>query len=443
MSAAFPAFREETLTAGVRIAGQAQRQSRAIATALRNERLAPAEVRSLQDRKLRAMVRHAWAASPFYREKFRAAGITPDDIRTADDLVKLPPTTKAELQAAGPERVVAWGYSPADTMVEATSGSSGKVLQIYHAPEAYDTYFAYAFRHLWDIGYRPWHRVAYTSFDPLLPLPWEKLGLGRREQIDLKQRDPRRYVETLLRLRPQVITAYPSILLMVIRSATAAELARIRPRAIHLHSELLTDGIRDAIRQAFACDVFDDYSTFEFHHVAYECRRHRYHLAADNVVAEFVRDGRRVRPGEEGEILLTGLTNRAMPLLRYAIGDVGAAGEEPCACGRGFPTMRLLQGRVDDFLVLPSGRRLSPRMVNPTFEFFPGILEHVLVQEAVDRVVVNLNVVPPHRESTPGLVQRALRDLFGDGVQIEVRLADSLERGRTGKLRCIVSKVAA
>ena len=59
----------------------------------------------------------------------------------------------------------------------------------------------------------------------------------------------------------------------------AAELARIRPRAIHLHSELLTEGMRDAIRQAFACDCFDDYSTFEFHHVAYECRRHRYHLA--------------------------------------------------------------------------------------------------------------------------------------------------------------------
>jgi hypothetical protein len=82
-------------------------------------------------------------------------------------------------------------------------------------------------------------------------------------------------------------------------------------------------------------------------------------------------------------------------------------------------------------------------MVNPAFEFFPGILEHVLVQEAVDRVIVNLNVAPPHRESTPAQVQGALRDLFGDGVQVEVRLADSLERGRTGKLRCIVSKVAA
>jgi phenylacetate-CoA ligase len=389
------------------------------------------------------MVRHAWSASPFYREKFRAAGITPAAIRTVDDLIRLPPTTKAELQAAGLEHVLARGYSAANTIVESTSGSSGQVLQIHHSAAAYDTYFAYAFRHLSDIGYRPWHRVAYTAFEPLPPLPWARFGLGRREQIDLTSHDPRRYVETLLRLRPQIITAYPSILLMAIRSATSAELAQIRPRAVHLHSELLTEGIRDTIRQAFACDCFDDYSTFEFHHVAYECRWHRYHLAADNVVAEFVHDGRRVGPGEEGELLLTGLTNRAMPLLRYAIGDVGVAGDEVCPCGRGFPTMRLLQGRVDDFLVLPSGRRLSPRMVNPAFEFLPGILEHVLVQEAVDHIVVHLNVTPPYRQTTPARVAQALRDLFGEPLRLEVRIAANLERGRTGKLRCIVSKVAA
>jgi phenylacetate-CoA ligase len=428
-------------------AQQAGRQSRAIGAAMRNERLAPAAVRELQDRKLRAMVRHAWSASPFYRQKLRAAGITPDDIQTQDDLVKLPVTTKQELREAGPERVLAQGYSAANTIFEATSGSSGTMLPVYHTPEAYDTYFAYAFRHLWDLGYRPWHRVAYTAFEPLQPLPWEKLGLARRAQVDLSQRDPRHYVDTLLRVRPQIITAYPSILQMVIGAATAAELARIRPRAIHLHSELLTEGMRDAIRQAFACDCFDDYSTVEFHHVAYECRRHRYHLAADNVIAEFVRDGHPVGPGEEGEILLTGLTNRAMPLLRYAIGDVGVAGggpeDEPCPCGRGFPTMRLITGRVDDFLLLPDGRRISPRMVNPAIEFRPGLLGHVLVQEAVDRVVVHMHVTPPYRETTPAAVRQAVRQILGETVDVTVRLDEHIKRGRTGKLRCIVSKVAA
>jgi phenylacetate-CoA ligase len=419
----------------------ALRQAAFIAQALRDERRSPAAVQRMQDARLRAIVRHAWENSRFYRDKFDATGLKPDDIRTTADLVHLPPTTKAELQAVPLEDVRARGFTERNTVREATSGSSGRTLQIDHSPAAYDRYFAFAFRHLWDIGYRPWHRVSYTAYDPLVSLPWERVGLGTRQQVDLRQRDPRSYVEALMRIRPDVITAYPSILRLVIRSATASELERIRPRAIHLHSELLTEGIRAEISQAFGCDCFDDYSTFEFHHVAYECRQHSYHIAADNVVVEFVHKGQPVAPGQQGEILLTGLTNRAMPLLRYAIGDVGAAGTQGCACGRGFPTMQLLQGRVDDFIVLPSGRYFSPRMVNPAFENLPGVLEHVLVQEAPGRIVAHLNVRADYRSTTPELVERALRELFGEPVRVDVRLTTDLERGRTGKLRCIVSHV--
>ena len=421
--------------------GRAARQAQFIVQALRDERRSRADVLRLQDARLRAMVRHAWSNSRFYREKLRAAGLRPDDIQTVADLIHLPPTTKQELQAAEPGATLARGFSPEHSVVEATSGSSGTVLRVYHSAQAFDRYFAFAFRHLWDLGYRPWHRVAYTAYDPLLPLPWERLGLGIRQQVDLRRRDPRCYVDDLLRIRPDVITAYPSILRLVIRSATHAELEQIRPRFIHLHSELLTEGIRAEIGAAFGCDCFDDYSTFELHHVAYECRAHTYHIAADNVVVEIVRDGRPVRPGEEGEILLTGLTNRAMPLLRYQIGDVGTAGTEVCSCGRGFPGMQLLQGRVDDYIVLPSGRRFSPRMVNPAFENLPGILEHVLVQETPNHIVAHLNVGDEHRLTTPRLVEQALRDLFGEPIRLDVRLTRDLERGRTGKLRCIVSKV--
>jgi len=420
----------------------AYRQAAFIAQALRDERRSPADVQRMQDARLRATVRHAWTNSRFYREKFERAGLRPDDIRTAADLVRLPPTTKAELQALPEGYARARGFTEDNTVREGTSGSSGRTLRIDHSAAAYDRYFAFAFRHLWDIGYRPWHHVAYTAYDPLMPLPWERLGLGRRFQVDLQQRDPRAYVEDLLRIRPNIITAYPSILRLVIHSATASELERIRPRAIHLHSELLTEGIRREISQAFGCECFDDYSTFEFHHVAYECRQHAYHIAADNVVVEFVRDGYPVERGQQGDILLTGLTNRAMPLLRYAIGDVGAAGAWSCGCGRGFPTMQLLQGRVDDFIVLPSGRIFSPRMVNPAFENLPGLLEHVLVQEAPDWIVAHLNVRDDRRSTTPDLVERALRELFGERIRLDVRLTTELERGRTGKLRCIVSRVS-
>src|SRR5262249_50043665 len=151
---------------------------------------------------------------------------------TAADLVHLPRTTKAELQALPEGYARARGFTEHNTVREDTSGSSGRTLHIDHSASAYDRYFAFAFRHLLHIGYRPWHPVPYPAYDRLMPLPWEPLGLGTRSQVDLRERDPRAYIEALLRIRPDVITAYPSILRLVIHSATASELERIRPRAI-------------------------------------------------------------------------------------------------------------------------------------------------------------------------------------------------------------------
>jgi phenylacetate-CoA ligase len=150
-------------------------QGTGILQALRNERLSPEQVRDLQNRKLRAMVQHAYTNTRFYREKFRRAGLKPNDIQTVEDLPKLPLTTKDELRSANPEEFLALGYTQENTIDEPTSGSSGIVLHIYHAPEAFDYYFAYAFRPFWEIGYRPWYRVAYTALEPVASLPWKRL----------------------------------------------------------------------------------------------------------------------------------------------------------------------------------------------------------------------------------------------------------------------------
>lgn len=420
---------------------RAGRQGAGIMEALRNERLSPARVRALQNRKLRSMVQHAYANSRFYQEKFRQAGLTPADIQTIEDLPKLPPTTKEELRSAQPEDFLARGYTRENTIDEPTSGSSGIVLHIYHAPEAFDQYFAYAFRPLWEIGYRPWYRVAYTALEPVASLPWEKIGLGVRQMVDLTKKDPRMHLETLNRIQPHMMLGFPSAFMLIVRSASAEELSRIRPRAILLNSELLTQEIRSTISQAFGCECYDDYSTFEFHQVAFECRQHRYHLSADNVVVEFTRDGQPVPTGEKGEILITGLTNRAMPLLRYTIGDIGAASTESCPCGRGFPVMNLVEGRADDFIIMPSGRQFSPRLVNPAYEFLPGIREHVLVQETLDRIVVYVNIAAEHAATTPALIVEALLKLFEEPVHIDVVQTTKFEHGRTGKLRCVISKV--
>jgi len=330
------------------------RQARAVTEAFRHEHWSPEAVSRLQDHKLRAMIRHVWNHSDFYRQRFQAAGVTPEEIRTVADLAKLPVLTKEELRSVGSEALLTQGYTPENTVLETTSGSTGKRIPLYHDRQAWEAYHALVLRHLWGIGYRPWHRLAYLSFDAAPKPPWVQMGIGAMTQIDLAHNDPRRYLEDLLRAQPQTLMGMASLFKLIIH---------------------------------------------------------------------------------------TGLDNPAMPLIRYAIGDVGVAGTEPCSCGRGFPTMQLLQGRVDDYVILPSGRRFSPRMINPAYEELPGIVEHVLVQEMTDRFVVYLQVDAGCEETTPQLVQTILQNLFAEPIHLEVKLTQEFERGRTGKLRNIISKV--
>ncbi|MDV7397759.1 hypothetical protein RZS08_40540, partial [Arthrospira platensis SPKY1] len=114
--------------------------------------------------------------------------------------------------------------------------------------------------------------------------------------------------------------------------------------------------------------MYDEYSTEETWMVASQCRRHRYHIFIDNVWMEFLDDeGRGVAPGQVGEIVLTATRSRAMPFIRYKIGDLGRYSAAKCGCGLGFPVLESFEGRADDSFILPSGKFVSSLKVLNTF----------------------------------------------------------------------------
>ena len=101
--------------------------------------------------------------------------------------------------------------------------------------------------------------------------------------------------------------------------------------------------------------------------MAHECPAGTMHVNAESTYVEFLREGRPAQPGEPGEIILTALDLYSMPLLRYRVEDVGAAADTTCPCGRGLPTMAIVEGRVQDLISLAGGRFLPG-------EFFPHLL---------------------------------------------------------------------
>ncbi len=417
-----------------------------LGTIFRRQWWSPQALTDWQGRRLHKIVAHAYENVPFHHRRMRALGLTPDDIQSLDDLHKLPLSTKAEIREGYPDEVIATGYGEHNCVVEHTSGSTGTRLDILHDRRAFDYSMALIYRHYHEIGYRLWHRRAYIRWQPFTEaLAARRFGLARRSFVPLLKA-PRVQVEMFKQIQPHFISSYPSALRIIVNAVPPADLAAISPRVIMTNSEQLLPGEVQLLRDAFGCDVFDEYSSFEVYQIAFECRKHRYHIVSENVVVEFIgEDGQPVGPGEVGEIVVTGLMNKAMPFIRYRTTDLASPSDERCPCGRGLPVMKNLSGRYNELMPMPCGRQANSIPLHTTMMVQEGIKEYQIVQEQVDEI--NVIVVPVDGASRPALEQEILAKMrssfLDETLSFQVVFADQIERSATGKRQPLIIKAAA
>jgi phenylacetate-CoA ligase len=173
-------------------------------------------------------------------------------------------------------------------------------------------------------------------------------------------------------------------------------------------------------------------------------------MDVDSVITQFVDDeGEEVACGESGDVLYTSLFNYAMPLIRYGVGDVGAASDEECSCGRVLPLMKVVEGRRDSVLVLPGGGFLSPvtfLAAMNAFDLYGQIEEFRLVQKKVDLFKIFVRKKDSRvDESVLGsrLATHVAKSLGTDvsGVSVDVEFVDEVPVGSGGKHRSVVSEV--
>jgi phenylacetate-CoA ligase len=168
------------------------------------------------------------------------------------------------------------------------------------------------------------------------------------------------------------------------------------------------------------------------------------------VLLEFLDQNREnISSGETGEIIVTDLLNYAMPFIRYEIGDVGVPTDERCGCGRGWPLIKKIEGRTNDYLVLPSGRKIS----SPTLYMFIHkdleeqiftISQWQLIQEKRNKLVLK---VLKGKEFSANAVERLRKKIetifttMGEEVEVYIQIVDKISRGKTGKRQTIISFV--
>jgi phenylacetate-CoA ligase len=216
---------------------------------------------------------------------------------------------------------------------------------------------------------------------------------------------------------------------------------------------MVTPYCRDVVKRKFGVDLFEIYGSVEFGNMAFECTEHfALHIITDNVYIELLdEEGEPVAPRERGEIVVTGLHNYVMPLIRYRIGDLGVLTDERCPCGRSWPLLKSIEGRSNDLLVLPSGRRISwlylQRCIFYDQEFQKNLFcisQYQIVQERRDRIVIN---VVKGLNFDPNLLLRIknnIEEFFarqGEKLEVIIQLVKDIPMERTGKRRVFISKV--
>jgi len=244
------------------------------------------------------------------------------------------------------------------------------------------------------------------------------------------------YFEAIRRYRAVALETYPSLAYVLARLALESG-ERLPLRRVLTSSETLFPFQREIIQEAFGAEVFDFYGAAERAIFAIECPRHDgLHLLEPFGYVE-------PTPGEEEvtTLTLTGLTNRAMPLVRYRMTDVTRVVEEPCGCGLTSRRLAPISTKKEDLVVTPDGRFVSPSVLTHPFKPLVGVLRSQIVQEKLDELVVRLETGPGYDRDQERELRKALQERMGPGVEIRIVEEPVLDTEKSGKFRWVVSRV--
>lgn len=413
------------------------------------DRLSYAQLRERQSEKLVLLLKHAYEHTNFYRRRFDEAGVSVKDIRTVDDLVRLPILGKDDIRAnkAG---MIADNVPKEKLFAKKTSGSTGVSVELYVDEESAQWKRACALKYDrwagWDFG----HKTGAIWGNPRHNLNWRtrlrNLLLERYLFLDTLKMDEssmRQFYNELKEKRPTILFGHAHSLFLFARFMEENGLNGIHPRGIISTCMVLHDFERQTIERVFGCRVTNRYGCEEVSLIACECPQGNMHLNNDTLIVEFIRDGKPVAPGEPGAIVVTDLTNYGMPFIRYKVGDVGIpSAKTSCPCGCTYPIMDSLEGRVADYVVTPDGNYISGISLTENFAMhLPGVKQMQIVQEQLDHLIFKIVKGESFSEQTVADIKRLAYERFGDRMRFDIEYVDSIQSESSGKYRFCISKL--
>jgi len=432
--------------------------------------------------RLQELIAHAYDRVLLYRDKMQGAGIEPTDIRSLDDLRRIPVTTRHELREAFPHRAIARGHEDHSLRYSNTSGTTGRPLMLVQDVEDINHKYAVRLRARAMYGSRLGERTLRTTPNECQPclahgdeLRGGWLGnLGallarsgvlapehfvvleqkivkplfhRRRKLDPLGPDelgPARFEQILAELErygPALWVTYPLYAYLMARHVRRSGRRVPRVGAIDLSGGVASSVMRETISEVFGAPCYEGYGACELGRYAGECeiRPGLVHVVEDHCVNEVLRpDGEPAAEGELGNHIVTGLTSFAMPIIRLEQGDVVVDHGRGCACGR---TTRCIdvRGRIQTLVRMPGGRVAAEKDLLDALLPAPGVEIFQLLQREEARFELHAVPEPGAAPDARDLIKR-VRGVLGADAEVEVRTVDQIAQEGSGKYMHVKSR---
>ena len=411
----------------------------------------PETIRVRQWTSIKAMIHHAYETVPFYRQRLDAIDLHPSDLRTMEDISAIPILTKSDIRDHGHE-MISNRYQVDRLRVKTTSGSTGVPLAIRIDEPSMQWKTACTIRSDQWSGWNFGERVAKVWGNPdFLHDGWK--GRVRNRLIEratyldtLAVTDERMriFCEQLRESPPKLLFGHAHSIYLLACYAHKHKIDWIHPHGIISTAMILHDYQRILIERVFGTYVTNRYGCEEVSLIASECPvHHGLHFNSDSIYPEIHHD-RPYLPKNTGSLLLTDLTNFAMPIIRYQIGDVVTGSERACSCGRGMNMISRIEGREADYVLTPNGTLISGISLTENFAMLiRGAAQVQLVQESLTMLRVRLVTSSEFDDRSLKAVGDLVRNTFGDTMRHEVERLDAIPQEASGKYRFCISKVAS
>lgn len=401
-------------------------------------------IRKIQEEKMKKLINHAYQNVPYYKKLFDSQKITPDDIQTIGDLDIIPQSTKSQLQDLPLSQKTAQNIDIQKCKSFMTSGTTGYPLKVYYTNMDWTLINLNLARIFLASGMHPWNKIgAFVGRkSPQKNKSWyEYLGLWRGIDISSWE-NPDEWIKKILRWQPQILIGYVMTLKLLAEEILEKEIDDIKPKIIFSGSGVLEDKIRQFLKSIFKCKIVDLYGSYEAGYIAWECQKcSGYHISADTGILEILKNGKPAAPGEEGEVVITNFHSTAMPLIRYRQDDVAVLSDRAPTCGRGFPLLEKILGRMDDCIILKDKRKIMSQPFYYAIESISGIKRWRLVQESIHRIKIELVPQKAFKKSSISAIEKAVKAITGEDIEIGVHIVDSIPTTASTKFRQVSSKI--